>query len=127
MFDTTLTLSTAQTATINALLLDTYGKRIYRELQPRNVTRRFAETKAELIALAKHDTGQPICELANRMQDSEKQWPPGCTLRRLRQFELIARHGRCDLTQRGFDPDQFVPELLIALSRRLRTYQHTLN
>lgn len=125
MLDTARTLSPTQTGAVHALLLDTYGKRFYREKNPHNVARRFTETKAGLTRLQEHDFGQPISVLAKRLQNGNEQWHPGCTLERLRRFELTARYGRCDLMQRGFDPDLFVPEALTALSRRLRIHHCT--
>lgn len=56
MLDTALrTPTTAEAIALRDLYLDRFGKRFYRDLNPHNVERRFAETERGLLAMVMVD------------------------------------------------------------------------
>jgi len=127
MLDTTLrTPATPEAVALRELYLSRFGKRFYRDLNPHNVRRRFDETERGLLSMALVDRPDlTIVQLASFVQDRDGSWLSGFTITRLRQFEATARHARCDLIERGVDPDCLVNRAVVQMSHRLRIHQHT--
>ena len=127
MLDSLITPGDEACSQLRQLLLDEIGKAVYRSLNPHNVSRRFTTTQRGLeTILAKHSPNSDFSLLSEFVREPEGTWREGFTLKRLRQFEAVARIGRCELKQRGFSPDIFVSETCIDLSLRLRFYHHSL-
>lgn len=111
------------TSSIQALILDVYGKKIYQEKSQKNVTRRFNLSLMKLrdiLHACGKDADLQSCEahLRNHSGDIHQELTPA----RLQCFLKIARLGRCAVGKQNLEPSTFVHQDVLLLAKQLRTH-----
>lgn len=105
---------------LRQLLFDEFGKRIYGDQNPHNISRRYLLTDAKLRDMLNTGAARTSTEeLLPHLKNGSGKVHDALSETQLLRYIKLARLGRCILRKREFDPDFFASEESITIAKRL--------
>lgn len=102
---------------LETLILDEFGKRIYKTQNRQTVQDCFHSSHTALQAIMTHlHEGEKHTTFFSLLLDVDGDVRPALSGNRLVRFILVAQYGRCAILEHGYDPSFFVTHELLLLA-----------